>query len=440
MNNQIHPSLWASIAKFAPIDVVAEYIQLYRKTVTSDRIFRTAIDPEGSDSKFELAVIERNDSFLNVLLSTCVTDADVAVRLWEWSAEISEKGVEVSSIRISILGTAAIRGLLNTKSIWLLGLGRNKPLISVEEIASNTDDESRGYLRAILANPYCKTLVADCLHQRNDFHGMQFDDLLLFLDSVLRNPALNVRRDSIHNPDDIHMNIVTGIRHVLTNAPTNNEWMWMLNNVLMELEPRAFSFSDQVLKDFREKWLKYQPTLDSDYTLTGLSPPEELVSILFAKFATLNIRQQQRLRKDVHAIEELEERASFFGKARFTPDDLRKTLEIDNSDEVLVWLSFNESINSNPISMEILSREMKASGCSVITKNVSARNLKGVFSGSVLDVDQRLADLAHKTEGVARVLSSLSDDLNGQSERLSNLGYILIFLSVLTLLFVFWGQ
>lgn len=427
MNNQIHPSLWASIAKFAPIDVVAEYVQLYRKTVTSDRIFRTGIDPEGSDSKFELAVIERNDPFLNILLSTCVTEANVAVRLWEWSADISEKGIDVSAIRSSILGTAAIRHLLNTKSSWFLGSGRNKAVISLEEIASKADDESRGYLRTILANPYCKTLVGDCLLLRNDFENLQFDDLMSVLDSILKNPALNIRRDSFDSPDETHMDLNEGIRHVLTDAPTNDHWMWMLNDILVELEPRAFRFSDQVLMDFKEKWLKFQPAPESDYTSTGLSSPEELVSILYAKFGSLSASQRKngwRNLTKVGAIETVDDKATFYGKERFSSDDLRKVVENDNTTAVLFWLSFNDTVLNNPISRRVLMAEMTEPWLlRLYQQRIRSREQDDphfLVTMSLSEQESPCKRIAQDLEGLSSRVDSLHDRLKEETKPVSS--------------------
>lgn len=443
MNNQIHPSLWASIAKFAPIDVVAEYIQLYRKTVTSDRSFRTAFDPEGSDSKFELAVIERNDPFLNVLLSTCVTEANVVVRLWEWSADISEKGIDVSSIRNSILGTAAIRYLLNTKSSWFLGSGRNKAVISVEEIASKADDESRDYLRTILANPYCKTLIGDCLLLRNDFEGLRLDDLMLVLDSLLKNPALNIRRDSFDGPDETHMDLNNGIRHVLTDAPTNDHWMWRLNDILMELEPSAFSFSDQLLKDFKEKWLKFQPTSESNYTSTGLSPPEELVSILYAKFGSLSASQRKngwRNLTKVGAIETVDDKATFYGKERFSSDDLRKVVENDNTTAVLFWLSFNNTVLNNPISRRVLMAEMTEPWLlRLYQQSIRSREQDDPHFLVTMDLPEQedpRKRVAQEVEGLRERVDSLYECLKQETKRLSNLMYGVAFVVILVLITV----
>lgn len=443
MDDHIDTSLWVSVAKLAPIAVVAEYVQLYRKTVTSDRIFCTVGDPEGSDSKFELAVIERNDPFLNVLLSTCVTEANVALRLWEWSADISEKGIDVSSIRNSILGTAAIRYLLNTKSIWFLGSGRNKAVISVEEIASKADDESRDYLRTILANPYCKTLVGDCLLLRNDFEGLRLDDLVFVLNSLLKNPALNITRDSSDSPDIIHMDLNEGIRHVLTDAPTNDHWMWMLNDVLITLEPKAFSFSDQVLMDFKEKWLKFQPTSESDCTSTGLSAPEELISILYAKFGSLSASQRKngwRNLTKVGAIETVDDKATFYGKERFSSDDLRKVVENDNTTAVLFWLSFNDTVINNPISRRVLMAEMTEPWLlRLYQQRIRSREQDNPYFLVTMGLPEQEDPhkrVAQEVEGLRERVDSLYECIKQETKQLSYLMYGVAFVVILVLITV----
>ena len=65
-------------AQVAPLDEVAELVERYQKSMLDARSVGGFLSPAGSSANFEKAVLSRNDNYLNLLLSKCVSNWDVS--------------------------------------------------------------------------------------------------------------------------------------------------------------------------------------------------------------------------------------------------------------------------------------------------------------------------------------------------------------------------
>ncbi len=415
----------------APIESVANILEGYKKALTNSHI--SIIGPYEAEPDFEKAILQRNNDYLNLLLASTVTDANVANKLWEFSEKSSQLTAEYKeSIKELLLSSHALQALLKEGGRW----GKESGIARVSLVDLLCKDELERDVFVILKNPYAKEFLEDILLRQKDFSVIPDKHLPILLRCISENKSLNDDQSDEHGPDLTHWGLEKAIHKTFETAPITKEWFRGLSSMLYKLDPKSFSFYEFPVKEFSDKWLSFKANeSDKDesngfYTL--LTESQEFVSLFCAKFGrSLVVGKKLKVSNAIN-LENIAEKSAFFGNEYFSTKDVEEALGSMDLN-ITYWLLFNDSAMINTDSRSLL-RERTEDTSSEWVFNQRVDILKNrypnAFKGEVaLSSSLKREDSSELTESIASLVRDstfITERVRKVEELSKNIKYFLI--------------
>jgi hypothetical protein len=420
----------------APVESVANILERYKNALSSSHI--SIIGPYEAEPDFEKAVLQRKSDYLNLLLASTVTDAEVANDLWEFSEKSSQLTSEYKeSIKELLLSSHALQALLKEGRRW--GKENDNAKISLVDLLCK--DELERDVVVILKNPYAKEFLGDILLRQKDFSAIPDKHIPILLRCISENKALNSDQSDVHGPDLTHWGLEKAIHKIFETAPITKEWFRGLSTLLYKLEPKSFSFYEFPTKEFSEKWLSFKAKEgdkdESEGFYTLLTESEEFVSLFCAKFGRSLIEGKKFKVSNAINLESIAEKSAFFGNEYLSTKDVEEALGSMDLN-ITYWLLFNDRVMINTDSRNLL-RERTEDTSSEWVFNQRVDLLKSRYSenfkGEVaLSSSLKSEGDSELTESVARLVrdSAFITERVKKAEELSkNIKYFLIVILVI---------
>jgi hypothetical protein len=422
--------------QIAPIESVAKIIEDYKGFLSKSHI--SIIGPYEANSDFERAVFQRQNDYLNLLLASTVTDAEIANELWELSESSSNLTIEYKeSIKELLLSGHALQALLKEGRSW----GHKNDIAKVCLVDLLCEDRLERQTVHILKNPYAKEFLEDILLRQKDFSAIPDKNVPLFLRCIAENKALNKDQSDEHGPDLAHWGLEKAIHRIFETAPITLEWFRALSSLLYKLDPKSFSFYEFPVKEFSDKWLSFKANggdkEESDGIYTLLTESQEFVSLFCAKFGHSLIQGKKLKVSNAINLESVAEKSAFFGNEYLSTKDVEEALGSMDLN-ITYWLLFNDRVIINTDSRNLL-RERTEDTPSEWVFNQRVDVLKNrypeAFKGEVALSSslKREAD-SELTESIARLVrdSAFITERVKKAEELSkNIKYFLIVILVI---------
>lgn len=345
-------------AKVAPLDRVAEILQRYKAAVFNPSRYGV-FSPIDASEDFEKAVLSRNDDYLNLTLSTCVTDGEVAAQLWKWADESGQDDAFKQTVRVGILSFFGAGGILfDTKRTFFSSPDDSNAILPLREIVKREDKFI--YLNAVFTNPALRGYIIKLLKKAEGFDFIDDDYRHILFGYLSQNPALNNDDSSYDGPDLELYAMKTLIYDAFQNAPTDAYWLRTLDLLASKLDPQVYSFYDIPVMDIAQKW--YDATIYNRFDMdkpveerreeegfyTSLSGAKEFATSLVARFGRYIGNDKKLSLKDALDLQsDLLTKASYFGNKSFTLAELKEAIDCGGY-FVLFWLAHNDRNLSIP--------------------------------------------------------------------------------------------
>jgi hypothetical protein len=422
--------------QIAPIESVAKIIEDYKELLSKSHI--SIIGPYEANSDFERAVFQRQNDYLNLLLASTVTDAEIANELWELSESSSNLTAEYKeSIKELLLSGHALQALIKEGRRW--GKENENAKISLVNLLCKEEVERDVVL--ILKNPYAKEFLEDILLRQKDFLAIPDKHIPMLLRCISENKALNNDQSDVHGPDLTHWGLEKAIYRIFETAPITKEWFHGLSILLYKLEPKSFSFYEFPTKEFSEKWLSFKAKKgDKDesqgfYTL--LTESEEFVSLFCAKFGHSLVQEKKLKTSSAISLESLMEKSAFFGNEYLSTKDVEEALGSMDLN-ITYWLLFNDTAMINADSRNLLRERTEDTSSEwvfnqrvEILKNRYPESFKGEVSlSSSLKINGDL-ELSENIARLVRDSTFIIERVKKAEELSKNIKYFLIVILVI---------
>ena len=430
-------SILVAKAQVAPLDKVVELVERYQKAMLDSRSMGGFLSPYGSSANFEKAVLSRNDNYLNLLLSKCVSDWDVSRALWN----ISEKSSELTddyncAVRNSILSGSSVWSAIKERR--RSGQPDNAGKVSIVELINQ--DQWGDDIYAILRNPNIKPALGEILLRKGSFSGIHEHRITAILKTIAYNPGLNEDKTDRDGPDTDHWALQDALTTLIKNAPINKSWFYALERIIEAIERKAFYELGDSSKEFVSRWLTFKPVgefgsdesdadkKESDGFYTTLKAGQEFLSIFAAKFGESLIVDMDLNVEKALALPNSYERAAFFGTKVLNYQEVVELVDgghnrrliaekngylhsdsalYSNSFNERFWLIFNLSVMLNAESRALIKPRLSSFQMAWFERRCEF--LEKIYP------DKFNVDESAKTEGV------ISKDIEYTSETFTNL-------------------
>lgn len=347
----------AALAAWAPQAAAADLINQYVSTVWT-------FDPESifDERRFEAAILDRNDKYLDLLLSGGVRTGDHARLLWNRAVKAIESGdvaygESVKESLISVQGSVLITG--ND-----MAFGKNLTEIGHEVFPSSGD--LTNLARVALRSEYNRALVAKIASNGLLLEAFEDSISCIVWDEIAGNRCINLDRTDSENPDLDAMKIQKGISHILNTAPATADWYYTLSKLIENLDSRVHHLFDVEMDLFINKWAEavlffgdrtdfdwVNEARDEENQLRGsyLDVPAgiELVARLLAITGKAFTNQKKfKDFRDAEKSDDLLSKAAFYGeKVRITDELLDAIEQSELSRESQYFLLLNRNLYDN---------------------------------------------------------------------------------------------
>ncbi len=331
INQALTKSTTTAMAAVAPETEVIELVKLYQQTVAASRsiYFDQRFDAE----KFETAILERKDKYLDLLLSKCVTQIGSARELWNRAS--TNDSSYASAIKENVV--AAIGTELLVGDRW--GLSEKLTEIGQEVFPNLAELTDLGY--EAFKSEKNKSLIRCFVRgahngkEKNPFVGCGETFKLQAWNTISQNSSINVDGSDSDSPDFIAWDVFDGIRSFIKDAPTDHHHLAVIHQLVWKLDPKKFWFrKDFDVDDFINKWLSEESRWPKDdkedsfnrrWDATDLSLNQEMIGLLIAKFqpefqGKVKFKNVKEARESTH----IPSKAAFFGG--LSPSTLANTL------------------------------------------------------------------------------------------------------------------
>lgn len=433
--------------QIAPTSVVGEIIERY-KIALNESGSSFVIGPYASSKDFEEAIFSRNDSYLNLLLASTVTDDDLVIKLWnisESSNNLSEQ--YKSSIKESLLKGHSLPTLL--KEVRWGNPNENWKISLVELLTA--EDFNATYAYWILSNPYSKGFLKKILLREDEYSKISDKTITYCLRYIADNKALNVDKSDNESPDLTHWDVEKAITSTFQNAPQNSDWFYALSSVLDKLEGEVFSFYEFPVREFANKWLSFTAKgmfadpddvnkSEAEGYYTTLTESKEFVSLFCAKFGR-SLIQNKKLKVSVAiGLEDIAEKSAFFGNAYLSPKEVEEALH-GGDPNIVYWLLYNNTVMRNQESRQLIKEYVGDGARSWIFKQRIdylkvdfPENFVGEVSASGNDNSEKFSQLSESLSLLVKNSTYVTERVKKLEDSLKTIGYFLVIASVVAIL------
>ena len=333
MNNEaLTERTTTAMAAVAPETEVIQLLKLYQQAIaTSKRIYLS--DQRFDQEKFEAAILDRKDKYLDLLLSKCVSQIGSARELWNRAS--TDDSSHASAIKENVV--AAIGTELLVGDRW--GLSRELTEIGKEVFPNLTELTDLGY--EAFKSEKNKSLIRCFVRgahngkEKNPFVDCNETFKLQAWNTISQNGSINVDGTDSDSPDLQAFDIFDGIRSFIKDAPTDHHHLAVIYQLLWNLDPKNLWFGkDFDVDDFINKWSSEESrwpkedkkdSFNRRWDATDLSLNQEMIGLLIAKFqpdfkGKVKFKNVKEARESTH----IPSKAAFFG--RLSPSTLADTL------------------------------------------------------------------------------------------------------------------
>jgi len=331
INQALTESTTTAMAAVAPETEVIELVKLYQQTVAASRSIY--FDQRFDQKKFETAILERKDKYLDLLLSKCVSQIGSARELWNRAS--TNDSSYASAIKENVV--AAIGTELLVGDRW--GLSGELTEIGQEVFPNLAELTDLGY--EAFKSEKNKSLIRSFVlgahngKEKNPFVGCGETFKLQAWDSISQNSSINVDGSDSDSPDLQAWDVFNGIRSFIKDAPTDHHHLSVIYQLLYNLDPKNLRFGkDFDVDDFINKWSseesrwpkeEKEDSFNGRWDVTDLSLNQEMIGLLVAKFqpefqGKVKFKNVKEARESTH----IPSKAAFFG--RLSPSTLADTL------------------------------------------------------------------------------------------------------------------
>lgn len=371
-NDRLTTATTTALAACSPQAAAADLINQYVSSLGT-------FDPESifDDDAFEAAILNRNDQYLDLLLSGGVRSEKHARLLWNRAVGAIESG-DIS------YGESVKENLISAQGSYLINgdryaLGKNLTEIGREVFPST--GEITKLARVALRSEYNRALIARIVSKKFPIiESIEEPLLCIFWDEVASNKCINLDRTNSESPDLDAWAIKDGITHILNTAPATADWYYTLEKLIGNLDFSIHYLPDLDTDLFIKKWANAKLFFgdrtgfdwvnegrDEESQLRGnyLNIPAglELAATVLAK-AGKNFTNQKSFKdfREAEKSDDLLSKAVFYGKKIWITDELLDAIENNElSRESQYFLLLNRSLYENQYAsaraIKVLSQE-----------------------------------------------------------------------------------
>lgn len=280
------PTMYTALAEYSPPQEAAQLVDDY---VSSKD---TRLDNGFDNDSFELAIINRNDRYLDIKIARGIRKIDHAHILWgRATASINSGDLNYANA----VREALIVGKCGVQLITGDSFGFSSKLTEIgKSVFPDFDSSPTDLARAFFQSNNSKNVLAKFSLNKAPFEKISDVYSLIAWNSIVTNLCINYDNSNEHGPDLAAWDLQEGIKNLLLNAPANWHWLCVLHSLVINLNPTSHYFTKENfdVELFLKKWVQLDdanPDLDKNLeseegVYTTLTFRVEMVAILIAKF------------------------------------------------------------------------------------------------------------------------------------------------------------
>jgi hypothetical protein len=278
--------MYTALAEYSPTQEAAQLVDDYvsSKDVRWDHGF--------DNDSFELAIIKRNDRYLDIKIARGIRKIDHAHILWERATSSLSSG-DLNYAKA--VREALIVGKCGIQLITGDSFGFSSKLTEIgKSVFPDFDSSPTDLARAFFQSNNSKNVLSKFSINKAPFEKISNVYSLIAWNSIVNNPCINYDNSNEHGPDLVAWDMQKGIKNLLLTAPVNWHWLCILHSLVVNLNPSSHYFTKENfdIELFLKKWVQLDDTnperdenLESEEgTYTTLTFRVEMVAILIAKF------------------------------------------------------------------------------------------------------------------------------------------------------------
>jgi len=279
-------TIYTALAEYSPPQEAAQLVDDY---VSSKD---TRWNNEFDNDSFELAIINRNDRYLDIKIARGVRKIEHAHILWDRSTTAINIG-EFSYA--NAVRAALLYGKCGVELITGHSLGFSSKITEIgKTVFPDFESSPTSLAETFFNSPNSQQVIANFSIGKAPFEKISETYLFGAWTKIVINPCINQDDTNEHGPDLTAWDLKKGIKDLLLTAPVNWHWLCILHSLVINLNPSSHYFTKENfdIELFLNKWVQLansnpdlDETLESEEGIyTTLTFRVEMVAILIAKF------------------------------------------------------------------------------------------------------------------------------------------------------------
>lgn len=261
------------------------------------------------------ALLKRNDQHITLALARYAEDGDLLAKIYESAVAVDPSTDWSMEVRVACLANDVVgRPIFDDAGLWL---HERLDILASREVGPE--------LEALALNPMAGKALGMMLKRDGRFSGLSDDSWINLISTAGKNPRLNIDNDFEDGPDITRFGFADGVTNVIMTAPVEIRSYWAVSSFLNHLNPFVGLLVKIDIRVATDRWSKVpfkDSEKDKEYTLTGLTYPEELSCLLAALFGQQYKNGNFEIAGSADS-DSLAMRCAYYGNARLVEDDIK---------------------------------------------------------------------------------------------------------------------
>lgn len=295
-------------------------------------------NPYGGDGNeaLELALLERDDPAINIVLASNATSLDVLASLFSKS-----KVIPIDHAQICYLKSLRLATLSNDVSQNLWTTDFPKRVITEDDLAhfleTGDEDEVYALFENKMVDPH---LLEDLYSGTGIFESIASGRRRRIVMATTCNKRLTMEQKSEHGPDLSFMGIHRKLHGLLATAPVDISWADTLHHLISSLNPFNLPTPDKSVLPILERWTTMGDDRDGYYTELKLT--DEIRCLMGAMYGAHYDRTDPNYELVIDGSvmsEDVAVRCAFYGKGKLDESTMAVGFQRDGSAYVLAAMN-----------------------------------------------------------------------------------------------------
>ncbi len=310
----------------------------------------------GGDEDLEKSLLARGEPLIDLGLARYANEKEVVAALyqksWATPADLLQERY-LRGLRIACLSNEVVKSLASRFPEDVLGTKEFTRLITEGDEVD---------LAALLSNPNLADEVFEALYKNEGlFASLPDERRRRLVHMSIYNPRLVTSCDTDYGPDSGYLKIHETIITMLASAPTTEEWLITLRELLDHLDPGNVSSPDEPITSILERWAQAPFPFKEGY-FTALSMRDEFRCLVAAMYGrNYYYGKDGKFTSSILGDADSPDvalRCAYYGKAELTDKDMNEGFARDK-DVYLLAVLCNKSVYDESPLRKLLEDELR---------------------------------------------------------------------------------